>query len=126
MLDEGEVALDVRPNEEFAAGHVPGSVNIALSGQFASWAGTVLGLTAHPVLIAASDSQVEEARLRMARVGIEVLDGYLQGGVEAWKQVGFPLATLAQMTPQHLTAQLASGNVQVLDVRREPEGEAAP
>ena len=54
MLENGEVALDVRPGDEFAAGHVPGSVNIALSGQFASWAGTVLGLAAHPVLIAAS------------------------------------------------------------------------
>src|SRR5208282_5763438 len=38
MLSAGEIALDVRPGEEFAAGHVPGSVNIALSGQFASWA----------------------------------------------------------------------------------------
>jgi hydroxyacylglutathione hydrolase len=125
MLDEGEVALDVRPGEEFAAGHVPGSVNIALSGQFASWAGTVLGLTAHPVLIGASDSQIEEARLRMARVGIEVLDGYLQGGVEAWKQAGFRLGTLAQMTASELGTQIESGNVQVLDVRREPEWEAA-
>ena len=52
MLAAGEIALDVRPNDEFAAAHVPGSVNIALGGQFASWAGTVLGLSAHPVLIA--------------------------------------------------------------------------
>src|SRR3974390_638011 len=44
MLAEGEIALDVRSNDEFVAAHVPGSVNIALSGQFASWAGTVLGL----------------------------------------------------------------------------------
>ena len=57
MLGAGEIALDVRPGREFAAGHVPGSVNIALSGQFASWAGTVLGLSAHPVLIAASDDE---------------------------------------------------------------------
>ena len=125
MLDDGEVALDVRPGEEFAAGHVPGSVNIALSGQFASWAGTVLGLTAHPVLIAASAEQVEEARLRMARVGIEALDGYLQGGLAAWKQAGLPVATLAQMNVAELDARLRSGKVQVLDVRREPEWEAA-
>ena len=125
MLDDGEVALDVRPGEEFASGHVPGSVNIALSGQFASWAGTVLGLTAHPVLIAASDAQLEEARLRLARVGIEVLNGYLQGGVDAWKQAGFALGTLAQFTPQELSARLKSGEVQVLDVRREPEWDAA-
>jgi hydroxyacylglutathione hydrolase len=125
MLNQGEIALDVRPGDEFAAGHVPGSVNIALSGQFASWAGTVLGLSAHPVLIAASDSQLEEARLRLARVGIEVLDGFLDGGVAAWKQAGFSVATISQITVGELNARLKSHEVQVLDVRREPEWDAA-
>jgi len=130
MLTAGEIALDVRPGEEFAAAHVPGSVNIALGGQFASWAGTVLGLSAHPVLIAASDAQLEEARLRLTRVGIEVLDGYLDGGVTAWQQAGFPVATIAQITPAELDARLKSHdaklqNLQVLDVRREPEWDAA-
>ena len=129
MLSAGEIALDVRPGDEFAAGHVPGSVNIALSGQFASWAGTVLGLSAHPVLIVgsddeSSDAQLEEARLRLARVGIEVLDGYLVGGVAAWKQAGFSVATIAQVTAGELGARLKSGDVQVLDVRREPEWDA--
>ena len=86
MLKAGEIALDVRPMDEFAVGHVPGSVNITLGGQFASWAATVLGLTSHPVLIAETDAQIEEARIRLARVGIEELDGYLAGGVAAWKQ----------------------------------------
>ena len=121
MLSAGEIALDVRPGDEFAAGHVPGSVNIALGGQFASWAGTVLGLSAHPVLIAASDAQLEEARLRLARVGIEVLDGYLDGGVAAWKQSGLPLANISQISVGALDARLKLGEVQVLDVRREPE-----
>lgn len=124
MLENGALALDVRPNDEFAAAHVPGSVNIALSGQFASWAGTVLGLTAHPVLIAATDEQLEEARLRMARVGIEVLDGYLHGGVNAWKRAGLPIGTLAQISVVDLEARLQSGELQVLDVRRAPEWEA--
>ena len=123
-LAEGEIALDVRPNDEFAAGHVPGSVNIALGGQFASWAGTVLGLSEHPVLIAETDEQLEEARLRLTRVGIEVLGGYLHGGVAAWKQTGLPTATIAQMTAAELDARLKSQNMQVLDVRREPEWEA--
>jgi hydroxyacylglutathione hydrolase len=125
MLDEGEVALDVRPGEEFAVAHVPGSVNIALSGQFASWAGTVLGLAAHPVLIAGSDEQLEEARLRLTRVGIEVLGGYLQDGVGAWERAGLPVATLSQATVGELEAQLLTGDVRVLDVRREPEWKAA-
>ncbi len=125
MLSAGEMALDVRPNDEFAAGHIPGSVNIALGGQFASWAGTVLGLTAHPVLIAATDAQLEEARLRLTRVGIEALDGYLDGGVAAWKQAGFSLATITQMTAAELDLRVKSHAVQVLDVRRESEWDAA-
>lgn len=124
LLEQGEVALDVRPCEEFAAAHVPGSVNIALSGQFASWAGTVLGLTAHPVLIAASDEQLEEARLRMARVGIELLDGYLSGGIAAWQQAGYPVATVAQITANELEGKVQSNGLQVLDVRRAPEWDA--
>ena len=124
MLDDGEVALDVRPGDDFAAGHVPGSVNIALSGQFASWAGAVLGLTAHPVLIADTNEQIEEARLRMARVGIEALDGYLDGGVALWKQAGLSIETLPQITAEQLAESLQSGDVQVLDVRREGEWNA--
>ena len=125
MLNQGEIALDVRPGDEFAAGHVPGSVNIALSGQFASWAATVLGLSAHTVLIAGSPSQLEEARMRLARVGIEVLDGYLDGGVAAWKQAGFAAATISQITVGELSARVKAYTVQVLDVRREPEWDAA-
>jgi len=125
MLKAGEIALDVRSGDEFAAGHVPGSVNIALSGQFASWAGTVLGLAAHPVLIADTEQQVEEARVRLARVGIEALDGFLQGGVAAWKQAGLPVGTIAQITADELHARLRSGGLQVLDVRRQPEWDAA-
>jgi glyoxylase-like metal-dependent hydrolase (beta-lactamase superfamily II) len=91
MLAEGELGLDVRSGDEFAAGHVPGSVNIALSGQFASWAGTVLGLGAHPVLIADSEQQVEEARLRLARVGIEVLEssGWIPCGRSCGVEAGW-------------------------------------
>lgn len=124
MLEDGEMALDIRSGEEFAAGHVPGSVNIALSGQFASWAGTVLGLSAHPVLIAGSEEQVEEARVRLARVGIEALDGFLRGGVAAWKEAGLPVATIHEMSAENLNSRLQSHDVQVLDVRRAPEWEA--
>ena len=124
MLKAGEIALDVRPMDEFAAGHVPGSVNIALGGQFASWAATVLGLASHPVLIAETDAQIEEARIRLARGGLEELDGYLAGGVAAWKQSGQPLAIVAQIDAQELEQRLGAGKVQVLDVRRQPEWDA--
>ncbi len=124
MLDEGVVALDVRPGDDFARGHVPGSINIALSGQFASWAGTVLGLSARPVLIADSAEQRSEARLRLARVGIEDARGYLNGGVAAWTEAGFALAEVSQITVQALRDRCQAGASQVLDVRREPEWHA--
>jgi hydroxyacylglutathione hydrolase len=124
MLEDGVVALDVRPGDEFARAHVPGSINIALSGQFATWAGTVLGLSARPVLIANSSEQVSEARLRLARVGIEDARGYLSGGVEAWKQAGLAVAELPQITVQALHDRLQANASQVLDVRREPEWNA--
>jgi len=122
LLQRGDVALDVRPTDQFAAGHIPGSINIALSGQFASWAGAVLGLTSRPVLIADTKEQLSEARMRLARVGIEELAGYLDGGVEGWRRAGFQTAQLLQMTVQQLAAD--DHSVLVLDVRRQGEFDA--
>ncbi len=124
LLPKGAVVLDVRPGDEFAEGHVPGSINIALSGQFASWAGTLLGLNSRPVLIADSKEQIVEARMRLARVGIEGSIGYLEGGLSAWKQSGFLTEALPQISVQDLSAQIADGKMQVLDVRREAEWQA--
>jgi rhodanese-related sulfurtransferase len=123
MLERGAIALDVRPNDQFAAGHVPGSINVALSGQFAAWAGAVLGLSANPVLIAETAEQLDEARLRLARVGIENLAGYLDGGPAGWQRAGFVLQQLPQITVQELNSRLRAHAVQVLDVRRESEWE---
>ena len=124
ILSEGGLVLDVRPGEQFAEGHVPGSVNIALSGQFASWAGALLGLSAAPVLIAESEDEVHEARMRLARVGLEDAQGFLQGGIAAWKNAGLPLAVISQVNVQELDRQMQGDGTQVLDVRREPEWEA--
>jgi hydroxyacylglutathione hydrolase len=124
MLDAGVTALDVRPGDVFASGHVPNSINIALSGQFASWAGSVMGLSARPVLIADSAQQLQEARLRLARVGIEDARGYLQGGFPAWKEAGLPVADLLQISVETLRDWLRAGEAQLLDVRREGEWKA--
>jgi hydroxyacylglutathione hydrolase len=124
LLQEDGIALDVRPGEQFAAEHVPGSVNIALSGQFASWAGALLGLTARPLLIAESNEAVSEARMRLARIALEDARGYLNGGIEAWRQAGFPVATVPQITVEDLNSQLQRASIQVLDVRRAPEWDA--
>jgi hydroxyacylglutathione hydrolase len=122
LLKQGVFVLDVRPNVDFATAHVPGSVNIALSGQFASWAGAIMGLSARPVLVADTPEQYSEARLRLARVGIEDPRGFLQGGIATWKQAGFPVADVPQIKVQELSHRRA--HLQLLDVRREAEWQA--
>lgn len=124
LIEQGTLALDVRPGDQFAAGHVPGSINIALSGQFATWAGTILGLAARPILIAEGDEQVIEARLRLSRVGIDAERGFLAGGVDAWTRAGFQLATVPQVTAQELRGRWPAQGLHLLDVRREPEWHA--
>jgi 3-mercaptopyruvate sulfurtransferase SseA len=76
---------------QFAVAHVPGSLHIALTGQFASWAARILGLDT-PLIISAEDPEhVRESQLRLARVGVENLAGYLADGVIGWIKGGFEL-----------------------------------
>ena len=124
LLQEGVFALDVRGGEEFAAGHVPGSIGIPLSGEFAFWAGSLLGLSSGPVLIAASEEQLSEARIRLARVGIDDARGYLKDGIEGWTMEGLELAEVPQISPPILNHRFLNNRAQLLDVRRRPEWEA--
>lgn len=127
LLQQDANVLDVRPSDVFAAGHLPGAIGIALSGQFASWAGGILGIHSKPVLIGDTAEQIEEARLRLARVGIEYLLGYLAGGVAAWQNAGLPVIKTPQLSAQELSQKLREGSCRpedVLDVRREGEWQA--
>jgi hydroxyacylglutathione hydrolase len=70
---------------------------------------------------------VEEARLRLARVGIEDVRGYLAGGMVAWQKAGLPVARTSQISPQELSERLRDRSIRaqdVLDVRREGEWQA--
>ncbi len=119
LVNQGCVLLDVRAAADFGAGHVHGSINIGLGGQFASWAGSLIPLSASIVLIADSQENIDEAVMRLARVGHESVVGYLDGGVKAWAEAGFDVATLPQITVEELNRRLSEqSDLQVLDVRR--------
>lgn len=122
---EGAVVLDTRPAAQFGAGHVPGSLHIALQGQYASWAGTLIGIGPPIVMVADDSKRAEESTVRLARVGIENVVGYLDGGVFAWQQDGRPLAEVPQISALQLYEQLCDqpDAVQVIDVRRPMEWE---
>jgi glyoxylase-like metal-dependent hydrolase (beta-lactamase superfamily II)/rhodanese-related sulfurtransferase len=119
--ERGTVILDVRPPAAFGAGHVPGSLNVGLGGQFASWAGTLIPAESPIAIVADEEERVREAVVRLARVGLENVVGYLDGGVAAWDRSGLPLATVAQWPVDELKAQMRERRLQVVDVRRPGE-----
>jgi rhodanese-related sulfurtransferase len=117
-----DTILDVRTAPDFGAGHVPGSLNIGLGGQFAIWAGILIPMGTPIVIVAESDEKVDETIVRLARVGLESVKGYLRGGIEAWRESGFELATTPQITVTELNELIAGQTpLQILDVRRPPE-----
>ena len=82
MGDAGAQILDVRDAAEYAKGHIAGSINIGLGGQYATWAGTVLD-RAKPIVIVAEPGREKEAALRLGRIGFDHVTGYLREGMEA-------------------------------------------
>src|SRR5579862_9650083 len=80
--DAGAQILDVRDPAEFAKGHLAGSINVGLGGQYATWAGTLLD-RARPIVIVAEPGREQEAALRLGRIGFDHVKGYLRGGMEA-------------------------------------------
>ncbi len=80
--DAGAQLLDVRDPAEYAKGHIAGSINIGLGGQYATWAGTLLDRT-RPIVLIAEPGREQEAALRLGRIGFDHVRGYLDGGMAA-------------------------------------------
>lgn len=112
----GAIVLDTRPSQQFFAGHVPGAVHIALVGQYASFAATILGLAKDIILIAEDEEHLEESRIRLARVGIERVVGSLKGGMQSWTG---PVEEIHQLSVDDLNRE--KEHLQIVDVRRDAE-----
>ncbi len=82
MGDAGAQILDARDPAEYAKGHLAGSINIGLGGQYATWAGTVLDRS-KPIVIIAEPGRGQEAAVRLGRIGFDHVKGYMNGGMEA-------------------------------------------
>ncbi len=125
LTEQGAVLLDVRSSTAFGAGHVPGSLNIGLGGQFASWAGMLIPLGSPIVIITDDQAEVLEAATRLARVGHENVKGFLNGGVQSWQQAGYEIAFVIQVTVDELKEWIDDKrNFQLIDVRQPGEYES--
>ncbi len=125
LQSEGAVLVDTRPSNQFAAAHVPGSVHIALTGQYASWAARILGLDTRLIIVGEDPDHVRESQLRLARVGMETIVGYAENGVAGWVRSGHSLESIPQIAARDLADLLHDGEpIAVLDVREPAEVES--
>jgi rhodanese-related sulfurtransferase len=96
-------------------------LNVGLAGHFAVWAGILVPMESVIVLVA-DESAAGEAMMRLARVGLDNVAGFLEGGPEAWARGGVALETLPQIGVAELRELRAAGQAPaVLDVRRQAE-----
>jgi rhodanese-related sulfurtransferase/glyoxylase-like metal-dependent hydrolase (beta-lactamase superfamily II) len=82
MGNAGAHLLDVRDPVDYAKGHLAGSINIGLGGQYATWAGTLLDRS-KPIVIIAEPGREQEAATRLGRIGFDHVHGCLAGGMTA-------------------------------------------
>jgi hydroxyacylglutathione hydrolase len=116
-LAGGGVVVDARPVSAFAAGHLPGSLSIALRPAFASWLGWLVDDTQPLVFVLEEDQDRGELVRQCRTIGYDRLVGELAGGMGAWRAAGRPEARLALVEAGGLGA--APGVV--LDVRQASE-----
>lgn len=118
-VESGAALLDVRDSAAHAAGHVAGSLNIGLGGQFASWAGTLIEAARKIVIVADDAARADEARMRLSRVGLDQCVGWLAPDAASWSAAGLRVATFPQMSVERLSK--ARDRLRVIDVRRDGE-----
>ena len=123
-LEDGVRVLDARSVDDFAAGHLRGSVNVGFDGRFAETGGMVADI-GEPIALIAYPGEEQEAALRLARVGSDNAIGYLtvdHDGVFP-TELSDLVQTAPRITPAELEGLLAEDAVVLVDIRNQGEVE---
>ena len=121
MKEHDVSILDTRKASTFTKGFIPGSVSIGLEGRFAEYAGAILSFE-KPILLVSDKGMEKEAVIRLARVGFSRIEGYLEGGFDAWEAAGEQIDLIIDVEPDELAMDIPyDDNLIVVDVRRETE-----
>lgn len=124
LLAAGEAVVDTRAAAEFAAGHVPGTLNVPLNRVFSTWAGWLLAYD-QPFHLLVDEARVDEAVRALQAIGLDDAGGWMPlSAVRAWEAAGGTLGTTPQIGARELAERMRRGEVNVLDVRGRAEWEA--
>ncbi|WP_325027403.1 rhodanese-like domain-containing protein [Janibacter massiliensis] len=119
---DGEWVVDLRNRTAFAAGHVSGTLNFGLDGQFSTYLGWLIPWGTPLTLLGESEEQVAQAQRELVRIGIDELAGAATGGPEGWSTTA--LGSFERATFGDLAQVRHHRDVRVLDVRRASEFDA--
>ncbi len=120
-IKEDVILLDTRHASVFTDGYIPESLFIGLEGRFAEWAGSLLPFN-KPILLVTEPGKEEETVIRLARVGFDKIEGYLNGGFNAWKDAGNSIDIIINIEADELALDIPHDpNLLVVDVRKEIE-----
>ena len=117
---------DLRKADDFANGFIPNSINIGLDSNFASWVGEMIPDIKQKILIVDEDnSKIDEAIIRLSRVGYDHAIGYLEGGFKKWKYSDKIFDRTHRITPEQLENYYSEDKQLILiDVRKKSEYES--
>lgn len=113
--------LDVRHENDFVKEHIPGSIFIGLNGGFAPWVGALIRDVNQPLLLVIPEGKEAEAVTRLARVGFDNTLGYLNGGINAWKEAAYDIDSIRSISPEEFADGLAKNPLTVVDSRKPGE-----
>ena len=114
--------LDTRKAADFAKGFIPNSINIGLESNFAMWVGELIpDLQQEILLVAENHEKVQEAIIRLSRVGYDHAIGYLECGFQAWVNAGKEVDTVNRITADELAILEEIHLTPVFDVRKKSE-----
>ena len=125
-LDAGALLIDLRPHAEFAAGYIPGSINLMFSRKsLPERVATAIPQGPPILLLSREATEAEIAAEALQEVNRNPLQGIVAGGIDGWRAAGFPIATLSQVDIASLRERLNArqDNLLLIDVREPFEWE---
>lgn len=117
--------MDARGVEDFAAGHLRGSVNVGFDGRFAETGGMVADIGDELALITYPGEE-QDAALRLARIGLDNAVGYLNVGRDGRfpAELADLVQTASRVAVTDLDRLLDENAVTLIDIRNPGEREA--
>ncbi len=109
------IVIDVRNQNDFKKGFVPGSVFIGLNGAFAPWVGSIIKDINKKILLICDQGKEKEAIVRLSRVGFDNCLGFLDGGFHNWMSEN-EFDTIESIDSDNLSSIVESINL--VDVRK--------